>query len=100
MIEHFRDITDRKASEERIHTLSQQLIEAHENERQMISRELHDRVAQDLSTLKIISETFFDSQPSASPENRQKVAEFSSLLDRTILSVRDLTYDVAASGSG
>jgi PAS domain S-box-containing protein len=92
VIEHFRDITDRKESEERIHTLSQQLIEAHENERQMISRELHDRVAQDLSTLKIISETFFDNQPIVSPEIRQKVTEFSSLLDRTILSVRDLTY--------
>ncbi len=100
VIEHFRDITDRKASEERIHTLSQQLIEAHENERQMISRELHDRVAQDLSTLKIISETFFDSQPGASPENRQKVTEFSSLLDRTILTVRDLTYDLRPPGLG
>jgi len=98
VIEHFRDITERKASEERIHTLSQQLIEAHENERQMISRELHDRVAQDLSTLKIISETFFDSQLSVSPENRQKVTEFSSLFDRTILAVRDLTYELRPPG--
>ena len=98
VIEHLRDITGFKESEERIHKLSQQLIEAHENERQMISRELHDRVAQDLSTLKIISETFFDSQHDASPEIKQKVAEFSSLLDRTILTVRDLTYDLRPPG--
>jgi PAS domain S-box-containing protein len=98
VIEHLRDITGFKESEERIHKLSQQLIEAHENERQMISRELHDRVAQDLSTLKIISETFFDSQHDASPEIKQKVAEFSSLLDRTILAVRDLTYDLRPPG--
>jgi len=100
VIEHFHDITDVKESEERIHKLSQQLIEAHENERQMISRELHDRVAQDLSTLKIISETFFDSQPGVSSEIKQKVAEFSSLLDRTILAVRDLTYDLRPPGLG
>ena len=92
------DITDRRESEERIHKLSQQLIEAHENERQMISRELHDRVAQDLSTLKILSETFFDSQPAVSSEIKEKVAEFSSLLDRTILTVRDLTYDLRPPG--
>ena len=98
VIEHLRDTTGFRESEERIHKLSQQLIEAHENERQMISRELHDRVAQDLSTLKIISETFFDSQHDASPEIKQKVAEFSSLLDRTILAVRDLTYDLRPPG--
>jgi len=66
----------------------------------MISRELHDRVAQDLSTLKITSETFFDSQPGVSSEIKQKVAEFSSLLDRTILAVRDLTYDLRPPGLG
>ena len=98
VIEHFRDITEIKVSEEHIHTLSQQLIEAHENERQMISRELHDRVAQDLSTLKIISETFFDNQPNVFPKNRQKMTEFSSLLDRTILSVRDLSYALQPPG--
>jgi PAS domain S-box-containing protein len=92
------DITDRKASEERIHKLSQQLIQAQEDERQMISRELHDTVAQDLSSLKIASETLFDNQPAASSEIRQKVSEFSRILERTILTVRDLTYDLRPPG--
>lgn len=100
VIEHCRDITDHKTSEDRIHKLSQQLIEAHENERQMISRELHDRVAQDLSTLKIICETFFDDQVIQSLETRNKITEFSNLLDRTILTVRDLTYDLRPPGIG
>jgi signal transduction histidine kinase len=49
------DISDWKLAEEYIHTLTQQLMKAQENERRMISRELHDRVAQDLSTLRIIN---------------------------------------------
>ena len=48
-----RDISERKRSETRIHNLSQQLLKAQETERQMISCELHDRVAQDLSASKI-----------------------------------------------
>jgi PAS domain S-box-containing protein len=48
-----RNITDQMRAEERIHTLSQELIKAQESERRMISRELHDRVGQDLSTLTL-----------------------------------------------
>ncbi len=55
-----RDITDRKRAEEHIHTLTQQLMRAQENERQRIARDLHDNVAQELSLLKISWETLFD----------------------------------------
>ncbi|MBW2407741.1 MAG: PAS domain S-box protein [Deltaproteobacteria bacterium] len=48
-----RDITDRKLAEEHVHTLSQQLLKTRELERQRISRDLHDNVAQELSLLKI-----------------------------------------------
>ena len=58
-----QDITTRKRAEEHIHTLSQELIKAQENERQRLSRDLHDRLAQDLSTLKIGLDTFFYDQP-------------------------------------
>jgi PAS domain S-box-containing protein len=92
------DVTDQRQAEEHVRSLSQQLIQAQESERQMISRELHDRVAQDLSTLKIGLDTLFDTQPAASSEIRQKAAEFSKILDRTILTVRDLTYDLRPPG--
>ncbi len=92
------DVTEHRLANEQIRTLSQQLIQAHESERQMISRELHDRVAQDLSTLKIASETLFDNEPTVSPEIRQRVSELSKILDRTILTVRDLTYDLRPPG--
>ena len=92
------DISSRKASEEQIHQLSQQLIQAQEDERQMISRELHDRVAQDLSTLLIGLNTLFDNHPNVTPEVRKKALEFSEMLQRTIRAVRDLSYELRPPG--
>lgn len=89
-----RDITDQKRAEEHIHALTQQLMKVQESERQMISRELHDRVGQDLSTLKIGCDTLFDDQPEVSPEVTQKVFELSKRLERCIMAVRDLAYDL------
>ena len=88
------DISDRKASEEQIHQLSQQLLQAQEDERQMISRELHDRVAQDLYTLLIGLNTLFDHHPNVTPEVRKKALEFSEMLQGTIRVVRDLSYEL------
>ena len=88
------DITDRKLAEEHIHTLSQQLMKAQENERQMISRELHDRVGQDLSTLRIGLDTLIDNQSGVLPETRQRVSELSKMLQDSIMVIRDLSYDL------
>ena len=89
-----RNITDRKRAEEQIRALTQELMKAQENERQMLSRELHDRLAQDLSTLKIGLDTLFDNQPEAPSGMRRRVSEFSGLLQESIISVRDLAYDL------
>jgi PAS domain S-box-containing protein len=87
------DITDRKRADERIHTLTQQLMKAQENERQRISLYLHDDVAQNLATLKIGLETVFDDQPTPPRELTQRVSKFSQILQRVISAVRDLAYD-------
>jgi PAS domain S-box-containing protein len=47
------DITDRKASEESLHTLTGRLISAQEEERARIARELHDDFSQRLALLGI-----------------------------------------------
>jgi PAS domain S-box-containing protein len=93
-----RDITVRKLAEERIHTLSQELLKAQENKRQRISRYLHDHVAQDLSTLKIGCETLFDDYPDAPPEKRKRVSELSKIIQGTITAVRGLAYDLRPPG--
>jgi PAS domain S-box-containing protein len=89
-----RNITDQKLAEDHIHALTQQLMKAQESERQMISRELHDRVAQDLSTLKIGCDTLFDDNPEVVPELRKKALQLSEILHKTIMTIRDLTYDL------
>jgi len=91
-------LKERKRSETQIRTLTRKLMKTQEDERRMISRELHDRVGQDLSGIKLALETLFDQQPAASPEIKEKVMQLSRLLDRTILTVRDLSYDLRPPG--
>jgi PAS domain S-box-containing protein len=98
VVEHLRNITERKQAEARIRNLSQQLLKAQEDERQMISRELHDRVAQDLSTLKIGLDTLYHNEPTVSPEVQEKILKFSAIIQNSIRTVRDLSYDLRLSG--
>ncbi len=89
------DVTQRKQAQDRVQVLTHQLIKAQENERLKISRDLHDHIAQDLSTLKINLETQFKDQPT---EIRKKVLQLSSILQRSIAAVRDMAYDLRPPG--
>jgi PAS domain S-box-containing protein len=93
-----RDTTERKRSEEYIRALSQELMRVQETERQRLSRDLHDNLAQDLSTLKISLDTLFDDKPDTPAEKRQRVHELSRTVQRTIAYVRDLAYDLRPAG--
>ena len=88
------DITERKRAEEHIHTLTQEMLKAQESERQMIYCELNDRVAQELSAVRIGLETLFDNQHTTPPEIRRRVSEMSRTLQESIKAVRDLSYDL------
>jgi PAS domain S-box-containing protein len=89
------DVTQRKQAQDQVQFLTHQLIKAQENERLKISRDLHDHIAQDLSTLKISLETLFTDQP---PAIRHKVSRLSDILQRSIASVRDMAYDLRPPG--
>jgi PAS domain S-box-containing protein len=92
------DISQHKEAEEKIHKLSHLLIQAQENERHLISCELHDSVAQNLSVLKIDCDSFYNDPSMTSPELREKLAASSGLLLQTIASVRNLAYDLRLPG--
>jgi len=85
-----QDISERKRAETHIRNLSQQLINAQETERQMISYELHDRVAQDLS----VSNMLLKDQPGLQSHVKEKLLAISNNLQGAISSVRDLSYDL------
>jgi PAS domain S-box-containing protein len=97
-IEMIEDITERRRNEVRIDSLSHQLLKAQEDERRMISRELHDSIAQELSTVKIALATLFDAHANVPSETLQKVSHLTRLLDRSILSVRNLSYGLRPPG--
>jgi len=88
------DITERKQAEDLVRNLSQMLMQAQERERQMISCELHDSIAQNLSTLKIDCDMLFYDQPAISHELKVKMAKYLNLIDQTITAVRNLAYDL------
>lgn len=92
------DITQRKEAEKQIRALSHQLLQAQEVERQRLAYDLHDRLAQDLSALKIAFDTFCDRHSEMPTETRQKMAELSEGLYEVILAVRDLAYDLRPPG--
>jgi len=88
------NITELKAAERQIRTLSQELIKAQENERQRIARDLHDNVAQNLATLKIGWDTLLDDLTENNPVLLQKTRALSRLLRGSIESIRGLAYNL------
>ncbi|MFC1857716.1 PAS domain S-box protein [Thermodesulfobacteriota bacterium] len=93
-----QDISTRKQAEAQIHNLTHAMIKAQEGERLRISRDLHDRIAQDLSILKITFDTLFDDHPNTSPELKEKVTRITSIIQGTISAVRDLAYELRPPG--
>lgn len=89
-----QEVCERQKKEAHIRTLSRELMKAQENERQRISFELHDQIAQDLAMLKISVDTLFDYQVKVPANMREKISEFSKILKTIITAVRDLAYDL------
>jgi len=88
------DITELKKAKKRIQTLSHQLIKAQETERQRIAYDLHDQLAQELSALKIEWEMLSGDLPQLPDKTGQRISKISKTLERTIQSIRNLSYDL------
>jgi len=86
------EIEERKQTEKQVRRLSQEVIKAQEVERQRIAADLHDRLAQDLASLKVGLDTLYGDQPDTPDERRQKFSELSGLLEHTLMAVRDKAY--------
>jgi PAS domain S-box-containing protein len=83
------DITERKLAEEALSTVSQKLIEAQEEERARVARELHDDIDQRLALLAVNLEGMKQNSRASATELRREIGEASK-------EVGDLASDVQA----
>jgi PAS domain S-box-containing protein len=83
------DISERILAQEALSTVSRRLIEAHEEERTWIARELHDDVNQRLALATVNLDVLKRELPASVPEARRRVSELGEQL-------RDLGNDVQA----
>ena len=92
------DMTERRHARQMIQTLTHELIKAQENERYKIARDLHDHIAQDLSSLKIGLQAIFDGQLKDNGDSRNQSQHLIQILQRSISEVRNLAYDLRPPG--
>jgi PAS domain S-box-containing protein len=90
-----QDITERKhfeadlaASREQLRALSQYLQEAREEERTIISREIHDELGQELTALKMDLAWIAKQLPADCAQLIEKTTDMSAMVDGTIQTVR------------
>jgi signal transduction histidine kinase len=84
-----QDITERKLAEEVLSTASQKLIEAQEQERSRLARELHDDINQRIAMLAFNLERLKQDLPSPQAELRRRIAN-------ECTRVRELGRDIQA----
>ena len=94
-----RDITQRKAAEDalrqqqaELRDLSARVLEAREEEKTLIARELHDELGQLLTALKMDLDWLRERTPAG--ELAEKAGQMSAVLDRTVGSVRRISADL------
>jgi signal transduction histidine kinase len=89
MIGMVADVTDRKLSEEALAAVSGRLIEAQEQERTRIARDLHDDVAQRITLLAIELDQLQQNSPGLSPELRSR-------MDNLRMQTSEISSDIQA----
>lgn len=77
-------------SRHELERLSSRLVDAQEEERRSISRELHDEVGQSLGALLVDLGRLSTNLPADSSEIRERIDHMKSLAERTVGTVRDI----------
>jgi signal transduction histidine kinase len=87
-----RDITERKLAQDTLQMFSRQLIEAQEDERRRIARELHDQIGQILTAVKMNLHTV--QRFNLGSEAGSHVKDNIEAVDEALRLVRDLSIDL------
>ena len=96
----FSDITERKLAEVALANVSRRLIEAHEQERTRIGRDLHDDVVQRLALLSIELEGVQHVIPDAAAELRTRIEALRSETTQITSDVQLLSHELHSSKLG
>ncbi len=97
MIGMVTDITEQKLSEEAMSSVSRKLIEAQENERARIARELHDDIGQRLALLSVTLEQLKRAGSDSKKENRDYISELQKQIQETSTAVHALSHELHSS---
>jgi len=87
-----RDITERKLAQDALQMFSHHLIEAQEEERRRIARELHDQIGQILTAVKMNLHAV--QRFSQGPEARSYIKDNMEAVDEALRLVRDLSVEL------
>jgi PAS domain S-box-containing protein len=91
------DITHRKHADEALLGMSRKLIEAHEQERARIARELHDDVVQRLALLSLELEGVQEDVPDAASELRTRIGALGNQTTQIVDDVQLLSHEFHSS---
>ena len=91
------DITERKRSEETLLAMSRKLVEAHEQERTRIGRELHDDIVQRLALVAIELGTIGQDMPGLAPEIRARIRKLRNETTEITNDVQSLSHELHSS---
>ena len=88
------DITERKLAEEALSTVSQKLIEAHEEESTRIARELHDDVNQRLAMVSLRLGYLKQSPPASAAYLEQEIGAVTEAIADLVTDLQALSHDL------
>jgi signal transduction histidine kinase len=72
-------------------------VQAQEDERRRIAREIHDSLGQMLTAIKFNVEILEDAADLQSDEDRRRIADIKSLLDNAMAEAREISYNLMPS---
>lgn len=86
------EIADRKEKEEMLRQLSGHLMQAQDQERRRIARELHDNSGQTLAAIAVNLSRIENLVPDAPPKVRNLVADTAAMAEQTSREIRTVSY--------